>query len=464
MQTLLAKSIESAMPSFENSAKIREEKWAVTLHRKSTVIPSSPTQPGHEQCKLSPSDLQMLCCNYIQKGLLYRMPTDNFQSVVELLKSSLSQVLVYFYPLAGRLSASPDGIWHVDCDDVGVDIIEASAEHVGLADVLVPDVPSVVRQLFAMDGAINLEGRFLPLLVVQVTKLRDGIAIGCTLNHALADGTSIWHFFNSWAQFCRDSKPIFLNAPIPIPIHNRLFTTSGSTTLVRLDLPRHEPARPFSPPLLREKIFHFSTEMISMLKDRANRGSKGCQPPISSFQALSAHVWLAITRARRLGPHEPTTFKLAVNCRGRLVPPLPSSYFGNAIQFVSTTVKAGELLGNDIDFAAGLLHQIIDEHRDANIREALNRWVMAPVVFQPGKCDPNCVMMGSSPRFPMYDNDFGWGKPVAVRSGWANKFDGKLSAYPGIEGGGSVDLEICLLPRFMNALEIDQQFLLFGSE
>jgi hypothetical protein len=37
----------------------------------------------------------------------------------------------------------------------------------------------------------------------------------------------------------------------------------------------------------------------------------------------------------------------------------------------------------------------------------------------------NSVMMGSSPRFPMYDNDFGWGRPVGVRSGWANKFDGK---------------------------------------
>ncbi|WZZ12085.1 hypothetical protein YC2023_105174 [Brassica napus] len=29
--------------------------------------------------------------------------------------------------------------------------------------------------------------------------------------------------------------------------------------------------------------------------------------------------------------------------------------------------------------------------------------------------------------------DFGWGKPLAVRSGGANKFDGKISAFPGKE-------------------------------
>ncbi|CAF2141529.1 unnamed protein product [Brassica rapa subsp. narinosa] len=37
----------------------------------------------------------------------------------------------------------------------------------------------------------------------------------------------------------------------------------------------------------------------------------------------------------------------------------------------------------------------------------------------------------------MYDNDFGWGKSLAVRSGGANKFDGKISAFPGKEGNRS---------------------------
>jgi len=72
--------------------------------------------------------------------------------------------------------------------------------------------------------------------------------------------------------------------------------------------------------------------------------------------------------------------------------------------------------------------------------------------------------MGSSPRFPMYDNDFGWGKPLAVRSGGANKFDGKISAFPGREGNGSVDLEVVLAPETMTGIENDAEFMQYVSE
>lgn len=69
------------------------------------------------------------------------------------------------------------------------------------------------------------------------------------------------------------------------------------------------------------------------------------------------------------------------------------------------------------------------------------------------------LAMASPLRFDIYGNDFGWGRPVAVRSGCANKTDGKVTSHPGRKGGGSVDLEICLLPEFMNALELDDEFM-----
>jgi hypothetical protein len=73
------------------------------------------------------------------------------------------------------------------------------------------------------------------------------------------------------------------------------------------------------------------------------------------------------------------------------------------------------------------------------------------------------MTMGSSPRFPMYDNDFGWGRPLAVRSGKANKFDGKISAFPGREGNGTVDLEVVLAPEAMAGIESDHEFMQFVS-
>ena len=69
------------------------------------------------------------------------------------------------------------------------------------------------------------------------------------------------------------------------------------------------------------------------------------------------------------------------------------------------------------------------------------------------------MVVGSSPRFGMYNTDFGWGEPLAVRSGWSFQFDGLIWAHPGKDGGGSVDLEISLYPDFMHALEQDTLFI-----
>jgi hypothetical protein len=46
----------------------------------------------------------------------------------------------------------------------------------------------------------------------------------------------------------------------------------------------------------------------------------------------------------------------------------------------------------------------------------------------------------------VYGNDFGWGRPLTVQSGVANKFDGQLTVFPGPEER-SMDLEACLSPE-----------------
>ncbi|KAL0813463.1 hypothetical protein Bca101_069906 [Brassica carinata] len=91
---------------------------------------------------------------------------------------------------------------------------------------------------------------------------------------------------------------------------------------------------------------------------------------------------------------------------------------------------AGDLLANDLRWSADQLHRNVVAHDDATVRRGIADWESNPRLFPLGNADGE---MGSSPRFPMYDNDFGWGKPLAVRSGGANKFDGKISAFPGKE-------------------------------
>ena len=185
---------------------------------------------------------------------------------------------------------------------------------------------------------------------------------------------------------------------------------------------------------------------------------------ISSFQSLSAQLWRSVTRARNLDPSKTTTFRMAVNCRHRLEPKMDPYYFGNAIQSIPTMASAGDVLTKDLRWSAGQLHRNVVAHDDATVRSGIADWESNPRLFPLGNADGASITMGSSPRFPMYDNDIGWGKPLAVRSGGANKFDGKISAFPGREGNGSVDLEVVLAPETMAGIENDPEFMQYVSE
>ncbi|KAF2306363.1 hypothetical protein GH714_017073 [Hevea brasiliensis] len=456
-----------------------------TIISKCTIYPDQKS--SLKTLKLSVSDLPMLSCQYIQKGVLLSYPPYSFDDLITFLKRSLSTALSFFPALAGRLSTDTDGHIHIVCNDAGIYFIQAKARHLFINNVLSPsDVPDCFKGFFAFDKMLSYSGHSNPLAAVQVTELADGVFIGCTVNHAVTDGTSLWHFFNTFAEICKGAKKIsnspdfsrdtIFNSPavLKFPIGGPKLTFSGN-----------EP--------LRERIFHFSSEAILKLKYRANNGNLSCEPAeilgkqcndswkvvnggdlskdflknktveISSFQSLCAQLWRSVTRARNLSPSKTTTFRMAVNCRHRLEPRLHPYYFGNAIQSIPTMAPIGELLSHNLHWGAELLHKNVVAYDDGTVRKGIADWEREPRLFPLGNFDGASITMGSSPRFPMYNNDFGWGQPLAIRSGRANKFDGKISAFPGREGKGSVDLEVVLAPETMDGLEMDGEFMQYVS-
>ncbi|BAT77856.1 hypothetical protein LR48_Vigan09g015500 [Vigna angularis] len=434
------------------------------------IKPFGPAQESNRICNLTPWDIGMLSMHYIQKGLLFKKPAtlvdrqDFIENLLEKLKHSLSLTLFHFYPLAGHLVTNKDPSFYtifVDCNDShGARFIYATSD-LTIFDILSPvDVPAVVHSFFDHHKAVNHDGHTMPLLSVKITELLDGVFIGCSMNHAIGDGTSYWNFFNTWSEiFQAHAQGHEYGVPISRhPIHNRWFP-DGCDPLINLPFKHHDQfIRRFETPQLRERIFHFSAESIAKLKARANSESK--TPKISSFQSLSAHVWRCITRARQLPHDEVTSCKLAMNNRARMEPPLPHEYFGNCISVVSAGTTVGELLENDLGWAAWKVRQAVANQNDGAVRHAVKEWLQRPVVYQLGvHFDSRSVTMSSSPRFDMYGNEFGMGKAVAVLSGYANKFDGNVTSYPGSEGGGSIDLEVSLSPDAMSLLESDEEFM-----
>lgn len=381
------------------------------------------------------------------------------------LKLSLSLTLVHYYSLAGRLKTSKTEnphayIVYVDLNNSpGARLIHASLD-IKVSDIVSQTyVPPVVYSFFDHHRAINHDGHTRPLLSIQVTDLVDGVFIGTSMNQCLADGTCYWHFLTALSEAFKQTEQGRSFSITRKPIIKRWFP-EGHDRIVNLPFKSQEEfLRRYEAPKLLERCFHFTAESIAKLKSRANR-EVNRDNEISSFQSLAALVWRSITRARRLNKDETTCCFFAINSRPRLEPPLSQDYFGFCVNAVQGTARVGELLENDLGWGAWKMHEAVVGHTNEVVRRWLDSWEESPVIYKTDEFfQPKNVFMGSSPRFNKYGIEFGLGKAVALRSGYANKSDGKVSSYPGREGGGSVDLEICLAPDVMHALESDKEFM-----
>ncbi|XP_031481044.1 uncharacterized acetyltransferase At3g50280-like [Nymphaea colorata] len=447
------------IPHFVSSVRAEKEKEmpAPTVRLISSTMvhlresSSSHAEGSRRRWELTAWDVAMLSTPYIQKGLLFPMPPGPLYAAIQHLKSSLSRCLLHFPFLAGRLATDLETTTFVDCSDQGVQFDVAAADGVHVSDLAsAGEIPAVVNSFFPLaDGTvIGFDGYSLPLLAVQVTELSDGVFVGCSFNHVMGDGESFWHFFKSWSEITSGSE-IISRAPLTErpPIHHECGR-------IRFLVSEEHMAR-FSSPPLRVRFFRFSRNAIVCLKAKANRQLRPEVGDISSLQALTALMWRCITRARRLPVDQTTTCKMAIGNRTRLDPPLPAGYFGNCMEAIAVKAVVGELLAQELGWAARALHDRIKGHTNLSARKFVEEWVKRPSVYH-GLFEGNGVMVGSSPRYEIYGIDFGWGSGVTVLSGAANKYDGKMSAY---RGKGGIDLEVCLFPHFMSALESDGELL-----
>lgn len=383
------------------------------------------------------------------------------------METSLSHTLDHFPPLAGRLAASTDHHEHgaisfyIDCNydaSAGALFVHAAADGVTISDILKPlYVPPIVKSFFPLNGVRNHEGTSKPLLAVQVTELEDGIFIGCTINHVVVDGTSFWHFFNSWAEISRGnnnslnlSKPPVLqrygtdhHRPIRIPRSDHHFKRSI----------QEDQAVP--PILLHERVFHFSKENIAKLKAKANL--EVATNKISSLQALLSHLWRSVIRNKTLNPEEEISYRMLIGARPRLQE-LPEQYFGNAVQAGSVTMKVKELQEQGLGNVAWKMNRMVTTQNEEKMKKFLEGWTASPELITMGGMTSNALITSSSPWFDIYGNDFGWGSPVAVRSGPGNKHDGKITVFRGVEEG-SIDIEACLSRMTLEAMANDEEFM-----
>nr|XP_043620288.1 spermidine hydroxycinnamoyl transferase-like [Erigeron canadensis] len=383
----------------------------------------------------------------------------SFESTSKLLQDSLSQVLVHFYPLAGRLHTivGSGGRVTLDCNSSGVLFFEANSDAT-IEQLKNFAQPAELRSLvpFVDYGVTDLHE--LPLLMVQLTELScGGITLGIGLSNIMADGTCASHFMAEWARIARgdplenqpflDRSVLLAADPTPPPRfkHDRF---EPNSLLVGQSDDQEERTKE-----TKIVMLHLNQDQVHKLKEMANEARPGyVSRPFSRFEAIAGHIWKCAIKARGHQPAQKTKLYIPVSIRGRM--PLPEWYFGNAIMKQAASSQSGELVKMPLGYACGKIREAVEVVTEDYVKSALDNTKLQPDLAAhrtfhtagsatTGSFDGNPNMeLISWLGIPFKGLDFGWGRSMYMGPATIN-VDGKGIIFPGDSGDGSVSVALC---------------------
>ena len=256
----------------------------------------------------------------------------------------------------------------------------------------------------------------------------------------------------SWAE-CARGEPISMP-----PVHTRsllkIENPSPSKAMLILEHVEDEEKKDIEGNHKKINTFRFEKATIERLKMKI-RGEN------TTYETICAHIWKHVTKAREHSRDKKVAFISVVNMRERVEPPIGNAYFGNALMWTTAVATVGELENEDLATTAQRIHRsILACNTDAFFN--LLHWLEVydrDVIFKTCTLNGARLRASSSPNFPIFKIDFGWGKPCVVRCPRVDDA-GKVIFFPGSDVHGNViDAVLALPPDIMNRLEIDQSFM-----
>ncbi|XP_068656309.1 omega-hydroxypalmitate O-feruloyl transferase-like [Aristolochia californica] len=353
------------------------------------------------------SNLDQNIAVIVQTVYCFKADEKGNERAAEVIKEALSKVLVYYYPLAGRLTISAEGKLIVNCTGEGAVFVEADANCTleALGDIAKPDPATLGKLVYNIPGARNILE--IPPLVAQVTRFKcGGFVLGLAMNHCMFDGLGAMEFVNSWGETARGQLLV-----VP-PFLDRTILKARDPP--KIEFPHHEFAEiedvSNTNELYQEHMlyrsFCFDPEKLDQLKRKAMED--GVVKKCTTFEALSAFVWRARSQALRLRPDQQTKLLFAVDGRNRFDPPLPNGYFGNGIVLTNSLCTAGEILEKPLSFTVGLVQEAVQMVTDSCMRSAID-------YFEATRARPSLaatLLITTWSKLSFHTTDFGWGEPL----------------------------------------------------
>ncbi|KAJ7523641.1 hypothetical protein O6H91_18G056600 [Diphasiastrum complanatum] len=397
-----------------------------------SIRPAKKTDPHW----VTLTNLDRLHGHYYTPVILYYPYEEGrcLEKVAQKLKDSLAEALVAFYPLAGRVVQNENELAKLHCNDAGAVFTEAYVD--GVLDDLkaqtlgyhpVPELNGMAAAgLPDEDLNFTLQSTGLAALVIQLTHFScGGISLAFNWHHKVGDGSAGFHFLKCWCAIA-GGKPIS-----PFPVHDRSLVQPRDPPQVLLDItntvkilhPSPSPKQSADDPQ-QIAVIHFEKEFVEKLKTEA---SKDGGTPFTAHECISAHLWKLVTNLRSHIGRQDVHLSTIVDGRRKLG--LPPGFFSNVVAATCSTMAADDLLSRPLSYVASIVRGSIRQVGDENYRSTVD-WVQLQGNANVGVFGPQMVMskdlMIVSWALPMYELDFGWGRPGFAMRNSLN--------HPGVDG------------------------------
>lgn len=219
-------------------------------------------------------------------------------------------------------------------------------------------------------------------------------------------------YFNAWADVHRGVVDV---AKIPPPVLDRTGLRARSPPLVEYDHSEYQmPVKTLAPsngnsmisPTI-SKTLRLSKDNIEKLKSKAS----GENLAATTFTAVVAHSWKCITKARKLSPEQTTRLLIGCDSKAIVNPPLSPLLNANAIVHLSSTMTVKEMVSCDLNRVATKIEEAKSFAHDKYVRSVVDFLDVRDGTRGVPPVQPTEVLAISWMRLPMYEADFGWGKP-----------------------------------------------------
>ncbi|KAK9073572.1 hypothetical protein SSX86_007896 [Deinandra increscens subsp. villosa] len=410
------------------------------------IKPSVPTPSNLKHYKLGFTDELAPFVN-VSIVLFFNKSCNHNPKFVVQLEKSLEKTLTRLYPLAGRYVEESHT---VDCNDEGVEFIQANV------NIKVKDVVGSEVNVMSIDEFIprKTETRSIVLTIQLTTFECGGVALGVSATHRVVDAATLCTFLNEWAAMTREE--------------NELIKFTGPGFISSSLFPSRD-FRPFPLPLMTNdnmlsiytrKKLSFSESAISNMKAKVAASGKTGTRQFSKIQLVSAIIWKAligVDRATRIYPRE-SMLTQAMNLREKMASVIPKHSCGNlwgVCATESTVLETTEELANLINVSvkkAMYDYSKVRHDSEQGQMMVLNSFFNMTNIHE----STNVIPLTSWCKFPFYEVDFGFGKPVWVVPGTVPV---KNSAHLIDDAGGNgveayIFLKVKDVPYFEDALDM----------